>query len=161
MKYVSPILDVFDEEADDYSAIHKLLNSPYNSIILVDKERKPRFIITTKDILKTAVRITTKTPYLLTIVSNLPEEINPAEKKEVNKKLRRIASRINKQQEVQLVRFTTKIVFSHERKPILFIANLKITTDTSSYFAQNKNSDFMESFREVVNQIRKQLRRTN
>ena len=122
---------------------------------------RPLFIFATKDILKTAVRITTKTPYLLTIVSNLPEEISPAEKKEVNKKLGRIASRINKQQKVQLVRFTTKIVLSPEREPILFIANLKITTDTSSYFAQNKNRDFMESFREVVNQIRKQLRRIN
>jgi ribosome-associated translation inhibitor RaiA len=79
----------------------------------------------------------------------------------VNDKLRRIASRVNKQQKVQLVRFTYKTVFSPERKPILFITNLKITTDTSSYFAQNKNRDFMESIREVVNQIRKQLRRTN
>lgn len=161
MKYVSPILDVIDEKTDTYEAIHNLLDSSYNSIILVDKERKPRFIITTKDVLKTAVRIITKTPYLLTIVSNLPEEISPAEKKEVNKKLGRIASRINKQQNLQLVRFTTKIVFSPEMEPILFIANLKITTDTSSYFAQNKNRDFMESFREVNNQIRKQLRRTN
>jgi len=161
MNYVSPILKMFDEKIDTSEAIHNLLDSSYNSIILVSKERKPRFIITMKDVLKTAVKITTKTPYLLTIISNLPQGINPAEKKEVNKKLASIASRINKQQRVQLVRFTTKIVFSPERKPILFITNLKITTDKSSYFAKNKNRDFMESLGGVINQVKKQLRRVN
>lgn len=159
MKYVSPILDVLDETTDTYLAIRKLLESTYNSVILVDKERVPRFTITTKDVLKTAVKITTKVPYLLTIVSNLPSELSQAEKNKVNQDLRKISLWINKQQNHQLMRFSSKVIYSPERKPVLFIVKLKITTDSGSYFAQNKDRDFLQATKEVIKQVEKQVRR--
>lgn len=161
MKYVSPILDVFDETTDTYLAIQNLLESAYNSVILVDKERVPRFIITTKDVLKTAVKITTKAPYLLTIVSKLPNELSPAEKNKVNQDLKKIALWVNKQKNFQLMRFASKVTYSPERKPVLFEVKLKITTDSASYFAQNKNRDFLQATQEAIKQVKKQVRRLN
>lgn len=159
MKYVSPILDVFDETTDTYLAIQKLLESIYNSVILVDKEQVPRFIITTKDVLKTAVKITTKVPFLLTIVSNLPNDLSQTEKNKVNQDLRKISLRINKQQNLQLMRFSSKVIYSPERKPVLFIVKLKIITDSGSYFAQNKDRDFLQATKETIKQVEKQVRR--
>lgn len=161
MKYVSPILDVLDETTDTYLAIQNLLESAYNSVILVDKERVPRFIITTKDVLKTAVRITKKVPYLQIIVSKLPNELSQAEKNMVNKDLRKIALWINKQQNLQLMRFTSKVTNSPERKPVLFEVKLKITTNLARYFAQNKDRDFLHATQEVIKQVKKQVRRLN
>lgn len=161
IKYVSPILDVLDEKTDTFSAIHNLLGSPYNSVILVDKEQKPRFIFTTKDILKTSARITAKTPYLLTIISKLPKELNQAEKNQITQDLRKAALWVNKQQKIQLMHFSSKIVYSPEKKPVLFEVKLKIATESASFFARSKNRDFLQATKEAIKQVRKQVRRLN
>ncbi|MBP6994072.1 CBS domain-containing protein [Candidatus Woesebacteria bacterium] len=158
-KYASPIVGRLDESTDTYLLIQNLLKSKYNSVVIVDKNQQPCSIITTKNLLKAAAQLVRETPYLLTIVSKLPDALSQAEKGEVNESLRKIALWVNKQQEFQLMRFTCDVVNSPERKPILFEVKLKITTDSGSYFVRNKDRDFLRATHEAIKQVKKQVRR--
>lgn len=159
MKFVSPIFDELYEPIDISKAIKTLLASKHNSVIFVDKDRQPLSIYTTKDLLKTAVWITQKTPTLLTIISKLPQELSEDEKIKVSREIRLAAEWINKQYKIQMVRFSSKTVYNPDRKPILFEVKLKITTDSAAFFAASKDRDFMQNTKEVINQVKKQVRR--
>jgi len=158
-QFVSPIFDELYEPIDISKAIRTLVASKYNSVIIVNKERHPLYIYTTKDLLKTAVWITQKTPTLLMIISKLPQELSEDEKIKVSREIRSAAEWINKQYKIQLVRFSSKTVYNPDRKPILFEVKLKITTDSATFFADSKDKDFMQNTKEVINQVKKQVRK--
>lgn len=159
MRFVSPIFDELYEPIDTFKVIKTLIASRYNSVIIVNKERQPLLIYTTKDILKTAVWITQKIPTLLTIISKLPQELSEEEKREISHEIKSAAVWINKQCKIQLVHFSSKTVYNPDRKPILFEVKLKITTDSATFFANSKGRDFMQNTKEVINQVKKQVRR--
>jgi len=50
-------------------------------------------------------------------------------------------------------------VYNPDRKPILFEVKLKITTDSATFFADSKDEDFMQNTKEVINQVKKQVRK--
>ncbi|PIZ62565.1 hypothetical protein COY16_04005 [Candidatus Roizmanbacteria bacterium CG_4_10_14_0_2_um_filter_39_13] len=159
MNFISPIVEVLSEKTNASEVIRTLITCKYNSIVIINKDRQPLFIYTTNDLLKTAVSITKKTPTLLTIISKLPQELNEGEKKKISRDLRLLAVWINKQYKIQLIRFTSKTVYNPERKPILFEVKLTITTDSATFFTDNKNRDFMHNVEEVISEIKKQVRR--
>jgi ribosome-associated translation inhibitor RaiA len=107
------------------------------------------------------MKIINTSPVLLTIVSNLPKELSGVEKKKVNSDLKKLATWIDKQEKIQLLRFSSDTVYSPEKKPVLFEVNLEIETKTTNYFASNKDVDFFEAIDEVIEQVKKQTRRSN
>lgn len=93
------------------------------------------------------------------IISKLPQELSEDEKIKVSREIRSAAEWINKQYKIQLVRFSSKTVYNPDRKPILFEVKLKITTDSATFFADSKDKDFMQNTKEVINQVKKQVRK--
>jgi CBS-domain-containing membrane protein/ribosome-associated translation inhibitor RaiA len=161
IKYVTPVLNTLYVKTNIFSTIHNLLDSPYNSVILVDKARRPIMILTTNDLISIAVKITSKKPYLPSIISKLPKEVNQTEKNKVNQYLRKTALWINRQHEFIIMHFVTKIVYSSEKTPVLFEVKLKITTKSTTFFARNKDRSFLQATREAIKQIKKQVTRFN
>ncbi|MFA5135979.1 MAG: CBS domain-containing protein [Patescibacteria group bacterium] len=158
--YISPITDALHEKTDMHSTVESLLKSSYNAVVLVNNNRMPLYILTTRNLLNTTLKVMAESPYLFTVVTKLPEEVNETEQKMINQILRQTSAWINKQTKIQQIRLSTKTVFSPERKPNNFEVNLKITTDSGIFFSQAKNRVLLQSIRIVLRQLKKQVRRS-
>ena len=158
-QFVTPIIDPLDENIDILVATKKVLDSRYNSVVFVNRQKFATKILSVNLILKAVVKIITKKPLLLTIVTNLPTELSQKEVHEVNVTLQKLAKWVDKQDKLQFLRLTTDTIYSPEGKPKLFEISIKVVTDSTNYFAKNEDFTFDEATTELIRQIKKQVRR--
>lgn len=157
--FVTPIIDPLDENIDILVATKKILDSRYNSVVFVNRQKFATKILSVNLILTTVVKLITKKPLLLTIVTNLPTELSSKEIHESSLTLQKLAKWVDKQEKLQFLRLTTDTIYSPEGKPKLFEVSIKVVTDPTNYFAKNEDFTFNKATTEVIRQIKKQVRR--
>jgi len=157
--YMTPISNVAREGMDTLSIIHSILDHKYNSMVTVDASGRPQAIYSMRTILDTALKLISRAPYLLAIISKLPNELGVMEKEIVLKSILKTASWIHKQHPVTLIHMSNNVVRSKEHRVILFEVRLTIKTD-STYYAKHKNRDFVLATKGALREIKKQIFRS-
>lgn len=156
--FYSPSGDVYDQKIGNYQAIMNLIKSNYNTIVLVDKNKKPTEIVETKDVLEAVYKLVAGKENIPTVVTDLPRDLSKKEKGEVFQELKKLGEWINRQEKVQWLKFVTRIVLSPKRKSNEFETRIKVFTDKETYNSNPKDNDFWSAFKESMRQIRKQVR---
>jgi|AntAceMinimDraft_14_1070370.scaffolds.fasta_scaffold42213_3 ribosome-associated translation inhibitor RaiA len=93
------------------------------------------------------------------VASNLPEELNESETRDVYKNLQKLSAWINQQEKVESVQCVSQSVLSPEGDVNQFNVRLNVKTDNTIYDASSKDRDFLESLNQAINEIKKQVRR--
>lgn len=156
-RFVSPLTSTFDEEMSMGSSINKLLSSPYNAIVLIDKTKKPKSVVSMNTIAKAALNITKKVPEFNVIMSHLPQKLYHSQIDAVHEQLYKLAVHINKQHVVQVMRLSAKESLSPKQKLNIIEVTLRVTTDDKTFVAAEKDRDFMKAIGGVVREIKTQL----
>lgn len=154
--FISPLSGKPHESVNGLSIVQAVLNHKHNFIVVVDENDHPQALYSMRNILDTVVKIVARAPYLLTIISKLPDEISATEKEMVSKEILKIAAWINKQQPVKLVHFSNNVVHTKEHRVTQFEARLTIKTN-STYYAKHKDRDFIRATKEALREIKRQI----
>jgi len=159
-KYMSTIIETVDKDTKPERIVKRLIDSKFNAIVLVDKDKKPYQILSIRDVLEKSLEIIAGDEMCLNIVANFPDNIGWFKKNRAKKILNKLNLWISKKEKVQLIKLMTKVAYTVKNKPDRFEVKLMVETDKNEYVANCQDRNFLVAMAKVTEQIKKQINYT-
>jgi len=160
-KYMSEISETVDENSKSDKLIKRLLDSKYNAIILVDKDKKPKQILSVRDVLKKTIDIIGRDDLSNVIVMNYADELGEYKKNKVKKMLTKLYYWASKKINVQMIKLMIKVAYTVKNKPDRYEIKLIMETDRDEYVGNDEDRNFLSAVNKASEQIKKQITKIN
>jgi len=159
--YMSTITETVDKDSKTDRILKRLIDSKFNAIVLVDKDKKPYQILSIRDVLEKSLEIIAGDEMSLYIVANFPDNIGWFKKNRAKKILNKLNLWISKKEKVQLIKLMTKVAYTVKNKTDRFEVKLMVETDNNEYVANYQDRNFLVAMAKVTEQIKKQITKIN
>lgn len=157
--YQSHEVNSIQESENISKIITTLINSKFDELVIIDRDKVPVGIITYRDVLLAIVKLKTQEQINI-IFKNPSSNVSEEDIRTASALLSVFGKKTNKRSPIDRI----KISFEEPKTPhgdtILFNTTLKIFFyDGNYYVATTKELEFLEGVRSATNQIAKQIRR--
>ncbi len=160
-EFMSPIVETVYKDSKTETVLRRLMNSRFNAIVLVDRNKKAFYIMTLRDVLKSTVDILERDEGHSNIVINFPDKFGLIRKIRTKKIIESLFSWIDKKEKIQVIRFVIKTSKTVNKKVDRFEMRLVVRTDKDEYVSSTEGRNFLAATREAVDQIKKQAARSD
>ncbi len=159
-KYYSPTVDSLPADTPRLEIVRQLISSPYNSLVLIDKNKRPTGFLSTRDIIQTLLLLRPKKHVDLSI-KRPSDFVSDGEMKEIRGYLEMFGKRLKKRMEIDKIDLSSTEVKSPEGHTNSFNITLIVTPLAGrSIVATTKNRKFIDGVQEATKLIMKQRRRS-
>lgn len=159
-KYFTRRVESLPDSTSKEEIVSHMITSPYNSVVLVNKQKKPTGFLSTRDILQ-AITLLQPEEDVLLIIKKPHNAVSDNELTQATEHLEQFGKKLKKRMGIEKIEVATKGPKDLDGQTKIFNTSVIVTPVAGKAFvAVTKNRSFIEGIQQATTLIEKQRRRS-